>query len=223
MEVTTLKGSLRKEVGSKQVARLRHAGMVPGIIYGGSKKAINIAIADQEVERELRHHHRVFKIEVDGKSEAVYMQEVQYHTLNDQPLHLDFKRIDLEADLELDVEINFLGHPTGLSKGGRLIKDHNSIRVRTKPHTVPEEISINIAKLELGESLTVDLLELPEGVTTDLPPDTIICHITLAKAEELAPEPEGAEGTEEGTEGGPEGSTEGGAETKPEDAGEKKD
>jgi len=211
MEVTTLKGSLRSAVGSKQVKRLRSAGMIPGIIYGGRKDPINIAIENREVDRELRYHHRVFKIEIGGKSESVYMQEVQYHTLNDQPMHLDFKRIDLDADLELEVEISFLGHPAGISKGGRLIKDQNAIKVRTKPHTVPEEIRINIAKLELGESITAEMLELPEGVTTDLPPDTVVCHITLAKTEELEPAPEGAEGTE------------GGAEPGPEDAGETKD
>ena len=216
MEVATLKGSLRSETGSKQVRRLRGTGMVPGIIYGGTGQPINIAIDDREVERELRQHHRVFKIEIGGKTEAVYMQEVQYHVLTDQPLHLDFKRIDLEADLELEIEINFLGHPTGLSKGGRLIKDHNSILVRTKPQTVPEEIAINIAKLDLNQSITVEMLELPEGVVTDLPADTIICHITVAKAEEIEePGPE--------AEGGPEGDAEGGTEAKPEDAGETKD
>lgn len=213
MEVTTLKGSLRKEVGSNQVARLRSAGMVPGIIYGGSNEPINISIGDRDIDRELRHHHRVFKIEVGGKTEAVYMQDVQYDVLSDLPLHLDFKRIDLDAELKIEVEINFLGHPAGLSKGGRLIKDHNSILVRTKPHTVPEEISINIAKLDLLESVTAGELELPEGVTTDLPADTVICHITVAKASE-----EAAEG-EEGPEGATEGDAQGSAEAKPEDTG----
>lgn len=208
MEVTILKGSLRKEVGTKHVARLRSAGMVPGIIYGGGKEPINISLDHREVERELRHHHRVFKIDIGNGSEAVYMQEVQYHVLSDEALHLDFKRIDLDADLKLEVEINYLGHPTGLSKGGRLIKDHSSILVRTKPHTVPEEISLNIAKLDLLESVTVADLELPEGVATDLPADTILCHITVAKAQETETEGEG--GSEEVTE------------TKPEDAGDSK-
>ena len=182
--------------------------MVPGIIYGAGGDAINIAIPDVDVERELRKHHRVFNIEVGGKTESVYMQEVQYDTLSDQPLHLDFKRIDLTVDLELEVEIKFLGHPTGLSKGGRLIKDHNSVPVKTKPQAVPEEILINIAKLDLGEHLRAGDLEMPEGVTCELPDEEIICHVTLPQAE--VTEEEAVEGVE--GEAAPEGSD---AEAKP--------
>ncbi|MHC5065320.1 MAG: 50S ribosomal protein L25 [Planctomycetota bacterium] len=193
MKVATLKGNNRSEKGSNQVARLRSAGMVPGVIYGGGADPLSISLDDRDVARELRQHHRVFKIEVGGKTESVYMQDVQYDTLSDLPLHLDFKRIDLSVDLELEVELKFLGHPAGLSKGGRLIKDHNSILVKCKPDSVPEEVVLNIAKLDLGEQLTVGALEMPEGVTCDLPADEVICHVTAAQAAEEEPA-EGAEG-----------------------------
>ncbi len=184
MKVATLKGSNRSAKGSNQVARLRSAGMVPGVIYGGDSDPLSISLQNSDVARELRQHHRVFKIEVGSTTESVYMQEVQYDTLSDEPLHLDFKRIDLSVDLELEVEFKFLGHPVGLSKGGRLVKDLNSILVKCNPASVPEELVINIGKLDLDDQFTVGDLTLPEGVSCDLPAEDVICHIGAAQAEE---------------------------------------
>lgn len=193
MEVTTLHVERRSAIGTKQVAKLRAHGRVPAVVYGGEiADTLPLSVDHHLVARELRHHHRVFRLEMDGKEQGVFLQDVQWDVLTDQPLHLDFRRIDLHKPMDVQVELRYVGHPKGASKGGTLIQDINDLHVISLPAAIPESIEVKVGELELGDKILAKELELPEGVSLAAgTEDSVVCHISMPEAEAAE---EGAEG-----------------------------
>ena len=200
MEVTTLKADERVLIGTNNVKRLRDAGKVPAVIYGGNGAPVHVELEGREVERELREHHRVFQLDVAGQTESVYLQAVQFDVLTDLARHIDFMRIDVDKPLEVLVELAFIGHPVGVPKGGVLIRDRTKLPVKAKPLAVPYEIEVPTGDVDLGDTVVAGDFELPHGVHLDCPLDTIVCHmpgevrVFAEPLEEATPEatPEGA-------------------------------
>lgn len=193
MQVATMKAERRTANGRNQVAHLRKEGWVPAVVYGGSEPPMSISISEWEMEQHVKSHHRVFRIEVDGQRQDAYLQDIQWNALTDRASHVDFKRIDLSKPIELEVEVTLLGHPVGLSKGGVLLKDHNTIKISCLPTAIPETIEVTIAHLDVDMALTAKELELPAGVSLAVSPDLVLCHVAklvvqAAPAAEPAPE-----------------------------------
>jgi large subunit ribosomal protein L25 len=199
MEVTILRAEPRTALGKKRVAMLRESGKVPCVLYGGDGEARPLELDAVDVSRELRKHHRVFKLQVDGKVEGVYLQHAQFGVMTDDPMHLDFKRIDLDRTIKVDVELSFVGHPAGASKGGRLVKDVTHLEIEALPHAVPYELEVHIGDLDIGGDIRASAIKLPQGVTfVGDPSNVVVCHMTLQVEAPPPPPPtapaEGAEG-----------------------------
>jgi large subunit ribosomal protein L25 len=182
MEVTVIKAEKRNAIGTNQVARLRAAGKIPAVIYGRGNENLHVALAENEFDRHMRQHHRVFAVQVDDVKESIYLQAVQWDSITDRPLHVDLKRIDLNEEISLSIDLVFLGHPVGISKGGRLVKDMNELPVRCLPAAIPEFIELTINELDLDMKVLARDLTLPEGVRLDVAPDALVCHLVLELA-----------------------------------------
>jgi large subunit ribosomal protein L25 len=187
MDVVELSVDPRVAKGSKQVARLRAAGAVPGVVYGRGKGNVDISISGMELTRHLRKHHRVFRCRIGSDMEEVYLQDVQYDVITDEPRHFDLKRIALAEKMEAQVEIAFLGHPKAASKGGVLMRDFSDIVVRCLPTDIPDTIEVNVSEMDLHDRILVKDLVLPPGVEVDLPPDTIVCRVEVPRQTEPTP------------------------------------
>ena len=177
MQVSNLKARQRDALGKNHVARLRESGMVPGIVYGGDQQPVNVAMDYGELKQELRKHHRVFQLEIEGKTEPVYVQDVQIDCTTDEALHIDFRRIDIREPMQIVIELVFVGHPKGASRGGILIRDLMRLPVKALPLSVPYEIEVPVAEVDLGDKVFAKDLVPPEGVTLECPPDTQLCHM----------------------------------------------
>lgn len=210
MEVTRLKAERRAVKGRNQVQQIRRQGWLPVIMYGGTEEPVMLSVSEWEMEQHIRHHHRVYQIEVDGRSQDAYLQEVQYDNLTDRLMHIDFKRIDLTKPIETEVEVEYVGHPVGLGKGGVLIKDYTSLPVKCLPTQIPDKIEVNVGPLDLHQSILAKDVVLPQGVTLLIEADDTVCHISEFVAH--APAAPVAETVEPETVDG-----------KPEDAGEAAD
>jgi large subunit ribosomal protein L25 len=186
MEVAQITATVRQETGSKANARLRREGRVPGVMYGlsGSNERFTLDILD--LQSHLRHHHRVYKVKLGKDEQAAYLQDVQYDCLTDEPLHVDFKRIDLTKPMDLVVEVQFVGHPVGIGKGGVLIRDHSEIQISALPTAIPENVPVKVDHLDIGGKIFAKELKLPAGVTLRVSPEMVICHVVEAKVEEVA-------------------------------------
>lgn len=186
MEITTIKAKARTALGKSHVRELRMQGYVPAVVYGEGKTPESVQIDETDLQSHLRHHHRVFHLDVSGSTQAIYLQEVQWDSLNDRPLHVDFKRVDLKKPLSVAVEVTFLGHPVGISKGGRFIKDHPQVKVLCLPTEIPEGLEIGVGHLEIDQKIVASELKLPAGVKLDMPADTVVCHVVFQKVEVIA-------------------------------------
>ena len=214
MELQTIHAGRRKATGSNRVSPLRARGLIPAVLYGGKEETVSLAVEEREMESHLRHHQKVYSLSLDGGEIPVYLQDVHWDIISDRPLHMDFLRIDMSKPIKTTVELTYIGHPVGASHGGTLVRDHVSLSISCLPGEMPEEIEVHVAGLDIGDSLQAEKLVLPEGVTTDVPDDAIICHVTMASAS--APEEEETPEGETPAEGDPEAKPDEPASSKPE-------
>ncbi len=177
MEVTTIAALPREATGKRQVQQLRAEGYVPAVVYGRDAAAESIQVSAYEIEREFSRHHRVFNLSVKGAEQAVYLQDVQWDVLTDEPLHIDFKRIDMGQPLPVEVELVFVGIPKGQSKGGSLVRDLRSIKVHAMPSAIPHDIEVKVGGVDVGDVIRAKDLKLPEGVTLNCSESLVVARM----------------------------------------------
>jgi large subunit ribosomal protein L25 len=188
MQVVRMKAERRTALGRNRVAQLRQQGWLPAVVYGDGKEPVSISISEWELEQHVKAHHRVFQLDIAGQAQAALLQEVTWENTSDHPVHVDFKRIDLNKPIDAEVEIALVGHPVGLGKGGTLVKDHIKVAVRCLPTAIPDALEHDISKLEIDDYLTAGQLALPAGVTLVSAATMPICHVAkLVVAEVAAP------------------------------------
>ena len=105
------------------------------------------------------------------------LQEVQFDALTDRPLHIDFLRVDMDKPMPVEVELAYLGVPKGQSQGGQLLKDRTTLKVLSLPASIPHDIQVRVAGVDIGDEVKAGSLKLPEGVSLDCSPDTVICRM----------------------------------------------
>jgi len=179
MEVARMKAERRTALGRNQIQKLRQEGWMPAVVYGGEgKEPVSIQISEWELEQHIKHHHRIYELDIAGQTESAFLQDVSWKAINDRPLHADFLRIDLSKPVETDIEVSLLGHPAGVTKGGVLIKDHLMVRIKALPTKLPEGHELDVSGLNVGDAVHAKDLQLPEGVELVSDGDMPICHVS---------------------------------------------
>ena len=134
----------------------------------------------------------MIELAVDGAVHPVVVKDLQRDPVRRAVTHVDFLVVNLLEDIEVEVPVVLVGHSKSIEDAGGLVDQQlQTLTVSTTPRNIPNEISIDVSELELGDHVTVSDVTLPEGVTTPLDPDTIIVTTILPRGE---PEPEVAEG-----------------------------
>lgn len=182
MEVATLSVEPRSANGTNSVRQLRDTGKIPMVLYGGKTESVSLQADYDSVKRHLAHHLRIYKLNLGGEEVPGYLKQVQWDCLTDEPLHLDFLRIAMDQPLKLEIRIITLGHPAGIAAGGRLIQDAKVLNLSCMPESVPDFIEIKIGQLDVGEKILAKDLQLPEGVSLDMPEEKVILRVTDPEA-----------------------------------------
>ncbi len=193
MQVVTIDVDRREVTGTRRTKALRDSGKIPIMLCGRGQESVMLSADYAVVRRHLAHHLRVYKLNMSGKTQAGYLKEVQWDVLTDEPLHMDFLRIEMDEPLKLQVSLRYLGHAKGVTAGGTMMQDLHTVNLACLPDRIPEDISLRIDALDIGDHILVGDLELPEGCTLDMPVDTVLCHVRAAKKED---EPDAEEGVE---------------------------
>jgi large subunit ribosomal protein L25 len=182
MEVARMKAERRSALGRNQIKKLRTEGWMPAVVYGGEgKESVSIQISEWELDQHVSKRHKVFSLELDGQSESVWLQAIEWKATSDRPLHADFLRIDLDKSWDCKVEISLIGHPVGLSKGGTMVKDNLVVQISALPKDIPVDIEIDVSSLEAGGSIRAKDLPLPDGVSLSVDPELFIVRVTGGK------------------------------------------
>ena len=165
------KATKRDAQGTGASRRLRHAGQVPGIIYGGAADALAITMDHNELYHLLRKeafHASVLSIDVDGSKESVVLRDTQWHPFKQQVLHLDFQRVAAGEKMHLKVPLHFVGGELSpaVKLGGCMISHTiNEIDVQCLPKDLPEFVEVDLSAMEAGSSVHLSQVKLPAGVT----------------------------------------------------------
>ena len=207
----TLVAEVGRPTGTSASRRLRATGKVPAVLYGrgAEPKAITVDWRDLRLalttEKGL---NALITLSVDGTSTPAIVKEMQRHPVRRDVLHIDFLAVDVDKPIATDVPIVMEGEALLVYREQGVVDQiMNAIVVHAKPDRIPGHLSVDISALEIGHTITVADLVLPEGVTIDADPEepVVIAQLTslaLAEEEEEAAEGEEGEGEEgEGAEG----------------------
>ena len=160
----------REAQGTGASRRLRRAGTVPGIVYGGGKEAVSIELNHKELFLQFRHeafHASILNLNLDGKKEQVLLRDYQMHPVRSEIQHIDFQRISATEKIHVKVPFHFINQE--VAPGVKLahgIVNHvmTEADVSCLPKNLPEFIEVDLATLEAGHSIHLSEIKLPKGV-----------------------------------------------------------
>lgn len=169
-QISIFAAEARDGVGKGAARSIRRQGKIPGVIYGNKQTPVAIAVEPRVLWAEMNKPGfltRLFDITVNGKSERVLCRDVQRHPVNDQPLHVDFLRVSSESKVHVHVPVHFVNQEAspGIKRGGVLNVVAHEIEVIAPATNIPEAITLDLTGLDIGASLHLSQIVLPEGVT----------------------------------------------------------
>lgn len=170
----------RKELGTREVKHLRKKGWIPGIIYGHGEKSKAIMIKEEELTNVLHNLHSeatLLNLDYEGKKLQVLMRDVSRNPLTEKLLHVDFQHIHENEEINVHVIIEYQGKPKGVEEGGILNIEHRDLIARCLPKDIPEKITVDVSDLEIGQSIHIKDLDIPEGVKVEEDPSSTVVNI----------------------------------------------
>lgn len=194
MEQFSLECAKRTETGTAASRRLRRAKRLPAVVYGLKEDAASVSVDMEAFEKILLAGSRMVTLDVEGKQEPVLISAVQHDSLGDRLVHVDFTRVDLKEKVELAVPVETFGVAKGTQAGGMLDLVMHEIYISCLPTNIPENITVRVGDLEIGDRVTVADLDLPDGVEVRHDPETPVIVVHPPAVEEAVE----AEAEEEG-------------------------
>jgi large subunit ribosomal protein L25 len=180
MKKAQLSGSLRSNVGKKDAASTRLAGMVPCVIYGQGTQT-HFAVKRTELDK-IVFSPEVFQVELDldGKKVNGIIQELQQHPTKDTIQHVDFLELSDSKKVRVKLPVRLTGSARGVLAGGKLMTVFRNLQCVGLPGDLPDSITLDIAKLKIGMSIRVKNIEIP-GVTILDPANAVVVSVKMAR------------------------------------------
>jgi len=191
-KIIKLKATARGGAGKGAARAVRRQGLVPGVVYGDKKEPQNISFAYNELQPHVntgRFMSTLVDLEVDGTVVRAIPRDIQFEPVRDFISHVDFLRLGKGARIHVEVPVHFKNHmeSPGIKKGGVLNIVRHEIEVTCPADAIPEHFVVNLEGLEIGRSVHISAVKLPEGVKpTILNRDFTICTVAGHKIEEEA-------------------------------------
>jgi len=166
-----LHAEVRADVGKGASRRLRRQGeRVPGIIYGGAAEAVNLTLKTNELQKAMQNEaffSQILDLFIDGNSEQVILRDLQRNPANDKVMHIDLLRVRADRALQVSVPLHFVNEDrcVGVRLGGGVISHLlNEVEVSCLPKDLPEYVEVYMAELDVGQTIHLSDLAMPEGV-----------------------------------------------------------
>ncbi|UGU18318.1 50S ribosomal protein L25/general stress protein Ctc [Sinomicrobium kalidii] len=182
MKSITIKGSQRESVGKVATRALRNAGKVPCVLYGGDKP-LHFS-ADELAFSKLVYTPDVHTVVIDlenGEKFNAIMQDIQFHPVTDEILHIDFYQLHDDKEVTLEIPVKIEGDAPGVIKGGVLRLTKRKLKVRALPAKLPDYIVADISGLEIGNKLYVTALGNDDYKILN-PDNTVVCQVRVSRA-----------------------------------------
>ena len=164
MNTFELSGVVRTDTGKKATKADRVNGRIPCVIYGRNG-AEHFTVAPSNVRRLIfTPSFNVVKLDINGKKSEAILKEVQYHPTTEEILHIDFIKLEDGYQVKADIPLRTKGVSPGVKAGGRLVQSVRTIKVKATPEKLVPELYVDISGLELGASIRVRDIQVPEGI-----------------------------------------------------------
>jgi large subunit ribosomal protein L25 len=198
-----LKAEPRSETGRAAARKLKARGIVPAVVYGGKDKPQPLQVSARDVSVMLSHasgENILVELEIAGEKspKTALVQEVQHAPVGGNVLHIDFHTVSMDETLEAEVPVEPIGIANGVKNfGGLLEQSLRALTVACLPRDLPDRITVDISALNIGDSIHVRDIQLPQGVTAKVSPDlTAFSVVAPVVEEEPVPAAEVAAGPE---------------------------
>ncbi len=196
MAESTLKVFKRKELGGGRVKRLRMTGSIPGIVYASDFDSLSIKFEASEMVKLLHassSEHPLVKLKLDKDELDVIVKKIEYHPYRDELVHVDFHKINMDEKIITAIHIDFIGDSKGVMAGGLMEMHVRELGIECYPKDLPQLIEIDVSDLEIGQSLHLSDIVVPEGVVFTNDSDQLIVNVSAPKIEEVEGEVEEGE------------------------------
>ena len=198
-EQVNLNATNRDVEGKSSSRQLRRAGSVPAVIYGGEKDPIRISILEKDIAKAAEipgFATQILNINISGEEQNVILKELQRHPATQRVLHADLQRVNPDTKISISVPVRFLNEDICMGvkmHGGAISRLINNIGITCLASNLPEYLEVDVAELDVGDSVFLSALNLPEGV--EIPSlalgedrDQAVVSITEAKVLDIEPE-----------------------------------
>lgn len=167
-DITKVSAEARDRAGKGPARAARRAGLVPAVIYGAKKDPVMINLDPRPITKEYNSGHfgtRLWEIEVNGKKERTLPRDIQLHPVTDTVEHVDFLRVSAKTSVNVMIPVNFINEDNcpGLKQGGVLNVVRYDIELSCRADHIPENIEVDMAGIELGDSVHISSVTLPDG------------------------------------------------------------
>jgi large subunit ribosomal protein L25 len=204
-QTTALAVELREPDGSRAARRLRRTGNVPGVVYGGGEEPVAFHVDARLLRNTLAHAGAVLELSIGGSAATpVVIKEIARHPVTGATVHIDMLRVRLDQAISATVVLDLVGgeDAPGVKEGGVLEQVARELTIEALPTDIPDAIHHDVSTLQIGDTVTLDAITPPRGVTLLDDPETVVATLSPPKLQ-LEEEP----GIEEETELVAEGET----------------
>jgi large subunit ribosomal protein L25 len=181
---TPLPAARREAAGSRAARRLRRAGDVPGIVYGGGEEPIPFAVGARDLRRALADTGAVLDLQLDGDTSVpVVLKELVRHPVSGETTHVDLLRVRLDVAIQAQVVIELTGgdDAPGVKLGGVLEQQLRDVTIESLPGAIPDVLFHDVSEMNVGDTVTLDALRAPAGVTILGAPDTLVASVSASR------------------------------------------
>ncbi len=178
---------VRDRAGTGGSRETRRAGKIPGILYGGAKDPVNIAVKSNEFRKALytgKLLGHLVTLQHGEEKQSVIAKAVQFHPVTDEPIHFDLYRVGEHQLIKIEVPVHFKNHDisVGLKKGGTLEVIRHTVELACPADQIPEELIIDLADHDIGDTIRISEVKLPEGVRPAQDRDFVIANLKASAA-----------------------------------------
>jgi large subunit ribosomal protein L25 len=160
MKQVSLSGSPRENVGRKGAAELRRNGRIPGVIYGGATQ-VPFSVSKNDWDKIIARPDTLqINIDIAGKNYSTIVQETQLHPVTDLVTHIDLLELVPGKEIKTTMPVRTTGVSEGVRSGGKLVQNYRKVRISGKPEHIPDEITVDITSLKIGDMIRVRDLQI---------------------------------------------------------------
>ena len=178
---------LRDRAGTGGSRETRRAGKIPGILYGGTKAPVNVAVKSNEFRKALytgKLLGHLVTLQHGEEKQSVIAKAIQFHPVTDEPIHFDLFRVGEHQLIKIEVPVHFKNHDisVGMKKGGSLEIVRHTVELACPADSIPEELVIDLAHHDIGDTIRISEVKLPEGVRPAQDRDFVIANLKASAA-----------------------------------------